>query len=297
MSQIPAVKSSNEQRGLAHLAVKKPSLFWLFFPILCISMALTVLFSLSDIKLDISVDWLAQYALFMQMNAALSVIPDFIWKAMAELGDATVLIPVLSLVFLGQKPIWLAMAYAAPIASVVCSTLKNVVNAPRPGAVLESGSYIQLGEFLGGMNSFPSGHTTTVFVAIVAILCVLFPKPRTLVQSTAIVGGLSIAALLGMSRIAVGAHWPLDVVLGAGIGAAAAYTGARLSIRSRNVWADNKCIQIVARSLPALLSLILIQRIFVSEELSFIVSVSTGCGLLASFLMMKDWFNRKGLLS
>ena len=198
MSQISAVKHSQKQQDLVYFARTRPSSFWLVLPSLCIGMAILVLLALSDVQLSISVDWLAQHALFLKLNEGLSILPNIAWAAMSELGDATVLIPVLGLLFIGQKPIWLAIAYAAPIASVVCSTLKNIVNAPRPGAVLESGSYIQLGEFLGGMNSFPSGHTTTVFVAIVAILCVRFPKPRTLVQIMAIVGGLSIATLLGI---------------------------------------------------------------------------------------------------
>lgn len=68
-------------------------------------------------------------------------------------------------------------------------------------------------------NSFPSGHTATSF-AIAATLCYLtWRTPRAWIGWLALVW----AALVGLSRIYRGVHWPTDV-LGAmcvGIGCAA----------------------------------------------------------------------------
>lgn len=58
-------------------------------------------------------------------------------------------------------------------------------------------------------NSMPSGHTTISFAGLVMI-GMLAPKYKPLTWG--------LAVIIGVSRIAVGAHWPSDVLLGAFIG-------------------------------------------------------------------------------
>jgi membrane-associated phospholipid phosphatase len=58
--------------------------------------------------------------------------------------------------------------------------------------------------------SFPSGHATTAFAALVAI-GIVFPRSRPVLWVYAL--------LIGVSRIAVTAHYPSDVIAGAAFGA------------------------------------------------------------------------------
>ncbi len=58
-------------------------------------------------------------------------------------------------------------------------------------------------------HSLPSGHTTASFAGLV-MLGLLVPKYKAITWTLAIV--------IGVSRICVGAHWPSDVLLGAFIG-------------------------------------------------------------------------------
>lgn len=58
-------------------------------------------------------------------------------------------------------------------------------------------------------NSMPSGHTAVSFAGLVMI-GMLLPKYKPLTWG--------LAVLVGVSRIAVGAHWPSDVLLGAFVG-------------------------------------------------------------------------------
>ena len=58
-------------------------------------------------------------------------------------------------------------------------------------------------------NSMPSGHTTVTFAGLVMI-GMLAPKYKPWTWTLAI--------LVGLSRVAYGAHWPSDVLLGAFIG-------------------------------------------------------------------------------
>ena len=60
-------------------------------------------------------------------------------------------------------------------------------------------------------NSMPSGHTTVSFAGLVMI-GMLAPRYKVLTWTLAI--------MIGVSRVAVGAHWPSDVLLGAFIGMA-----------------------------------------------------------------------------
>jgi len=63
--------------------------------------------------------------------------------------------------------------------------------------------------------SFPSGHSTTVFSAYIA-LALLFPKQRYLFYALALV--------IAISRVIVGAHYPSDVAAGALLGSLTAIT-------------------------------------------------------------------------
>lgn len=65
-----------------------------------------------------------------------------------------------------------------------------------------------------GYASLPSGHATTAFAALVAIGAIL-PQMRALLWIYAL--------LIAFSRVAVGAHYPSDVVAGTLVGAAGAW--------------------------------------------------------------------------
>jgi membrane-associated phospholipid phosphatase len=62
-------------------------------------------------------------------------------------------------------------------------------------------------------NSMPSGHTTATFAGLI-MAGMLAPKIKPVTWTLAII--------VGLSRVAAGAHWPTDVILGAFIGMVAA---------------------------------------------------------------------------
>ncbi|MBA3651713.1 MAG: phosphatase PAP2 family protein [Chthoniobacterales bacterium] len=105
----------------------------------------------------------------------------------------------------------LSMGGAIALADRAKCGVKAIVHRTRPNVLLEEGVY-KRGE--GGSEdkeeqSFPSGHTAGS-VAVARALSRHYPAAGA---------GAGVAALaVGLSRVAKGSHWPLDIVAGAIIG-------------------------------------------------------------------------------
>ncbi|MFM1887182.1 MAG: hypothetical protein RL026_2339 [Pseudomonadota bacterium] len=133
-----------------------------------------------------------------------------VWSLFTQLGETPVLLSF-ALLFARRRPdiLW-ALLCGALLAAATARGLKFLVDAPRPSALLLPGEFLQAGPVLR-RNSFPSGHTLLAFL----FAGVVFHHLR----GWFLRGGLLLlAALVGFSRIAVGAHWPVDVLTGAALG-------------------------------------------------------------------------------
>lgn len=96
------------------------------------------------------------------------------------------------------------------VTAIIVKVLKVVLGRARPVffEALDMTGFFPF-NFDWAFNSMPSGHTALTFAGLVMI-GMLAPKYKVYTWSLAI--------LVGVSRIAVGAHWPSDVILGAFIG-------------------------------------------------------------------------------
>ncbi len=153
-------------------------------------------------------------AVFLSINGLNAFTNDLLWASLTLFGDTRVLLASLLLFFLRHRHIaWAYMLVLIP-GSIVVQGLKRTLSLDRPLAVLDPSLFHVIGEPLKH-HSFPSGHTTAV-VALAAIV-VSSNLPGSLRISL-----LSIAMAASLSRIMVGAHWPMDlaagVFLGYGIG-------------------------------------------------------------------------------
>jgi membrane-associated phospholipid phosphatase len=135
-----------------------------------------------------------------------------------------------------------------------------------------------VGSVLRG-HSFPSGHTITAFAAAGAVWsCIWFANRK----SSAIYGPVTnqethsnldvsswfalafaflLAVLVGVSRIAVGAHWPFDVLAGACVGWLAGLNGAYIAQRWQSAWQTTRSVWLL-HFLCCALSLDLLNRTF-----------------------------------
>ncbi len=105
---------------------------------------------------------------------------------------------------------------AALFATLLSQALKRICKRPRPSSGI--GGFIALAEN-PDVFSFPSGHTCAAFAVAIALAGQGWLGPLH----------FSLALAIGMSRVYLGAHYPLDVAAGATLGLIAG-AAARLLI-------------------------------------------------------------------
>lgn len=191
-----------EARALALLGVVLAAAAWTFFGVL------------EDV---VSGDPLvrADTAIYNMLQGLRSLVADRVMIAVTELGGVTVTGAVVAavLAWLLWRRAWHAAAYwiaAATGAGLIGLVIKAALHRARPAP------------FYTGWDafSFPSGHATTS-AAVYGFLAILLAyDTRPVKQVLAAVLAALMVALIGFSRLYLGAHWFSDVVGGIAFGTA-----------------------------------------------------------------------------
>ena len=107
---------------------------------------------------------------------------------------------------------------ATLVTGILTQILKHIVGRPRPNQVLEHGYFeFDFFNFNSAFHSFPSGHTSTIFV-VALTFSIFTPKLKYFY--------LFCASIIAFSRMVVGAHFFTDVVGGIVL----AYIGFKITI-------------------------------------------------------------------
>lgn len=145
---------------------------------------------------------------------------DLVFRALTFLGDGIFIIAAaLILFFMKRKKLSILIATSYAFSGLIVQILKNAFPADRPKLYFEN-HHIQYEYFLNNItlhtiNSFPSGHTASVF-AMAASLAFMSKKKYTPMLY------LLAAILVAYSRIYLGQHFPVDVAAGTVIGVSSA---------------------------------------------------------------------------
>ncbi|WP_395945321.1 phosphatase PAP2 family protein [Brevundimonas sp.] len=155
-----------------------------------------------------------------------------------SLGGISVLglFALIVILFLLSQRKWLSsLLLALGLAGGVALSegLKAVFERERPPATMQAVETINA--------SFPSGHallSTVFYLSVAVMLTRAFPRKRF--KAFVLAVGMTMALLVGLTRIYLGAHWASDVFAGWAVGAAwamvlwlIAYGVARLQSRRR----------------------------------------------------------------
>jgi membrane-associated phospholipid phosphatase len=164
--------------------------------------------------------------MFVTLNQWCAPVAAQFWTGLSLLGNGWGLLGVTApLMVLAPRLMW-AWLCAAPFAIAFARTGKFLLESPRPAAVVDNAQMRIVGEVLSNV-SMPSGHTLSAF-AVASGIYFSFPRAQRWRY-----GWLWLLALgTGLSRIAVGAHWPGDVVVGASLGVLSGLLGQQLLMRT-----------------------------------------------------------------
>lgn len=228
--------------------------------------------------------WLAGWnvPVFLWLHERLLSLGELLWANLTMLGDAAIT-PLLLVVYIRRRPDLLWAAVVAGLLSYAAShSLKPLIDEARPPAVLD---IVVVGPRLLH-SSFPSGHTTTIF-AWAGLLVLGGAVSRRSGQ----VAVLALAVMVGLSRIGVGVHWPVDVLSGAALGWLCA--GAGLAAAARWPWGS----QGFGRLLPIALLLLMIAYDLFRHRTGFsgVGFVQQGVPLAALAWGMAALYQERGL--
>lgn len=148
--------------------------------------------------------WIAQHVRLEWLNPLV-----VFYTSLGNTGLGFIAVALLLLVFRqtrrGGATALTAMALGMLVTNL---TIKPLFTRPRPWVVMDG--FVSL-VTSSDPHSFPSGHTTAAFAFGVGLFLTLKPK-------WAKAAALAAAALMGLSRLYVGVHFPTDVLAGAVIG-------------------------------------------------------------------------------
>lgn len=142
-----------------------------------------------------------------------SPLPAVVWHWLTALGDERALLALFLPFSLRFRKQILPILVAALIAWLISRGLKQAFHLPRPGLFFAVDPLLKAGERTA-YNSFPSNHATMTF-AFVAVWIGSLGWRWVLPL-------LALASAVALSRVAIGAHSPADVLAGALVGCVAA---------------------------------------------------------------------------
>ncbi|MBI3144019.1 MAG: phosphatase PAP2 family protein [Pseudogulbenkiania sp.] len=170
------------------------------------------------IALAVRPDW--NERLFLLCHQAAHPLPAAFWRLVSVFGDWKTAIALL-FPLAWRQPQQLPALIAGPALAILLAVLlKAGFAVPRPPLVLPAGA-VQLLDAVPGNGSFPSGH------AMASALLATAWSAQQGASRWGVAGLVASASLVALSRLAIGVHWPLDVLAGALLG----WGGMRLALR------------------------------------------------------------------
>jgi membrane-associated phospholipid phosphatase len=217
------------------------------------------------------------------------ILPEWFWALINLGGDAWIVLLILLIIEKrpGEVTSWVLKTWL--IGAVSAQLIKYFFPLPRPASVMgvDHLSIIDHPPLVSG--SMPSGHALAA-ISCAFIVCVLLRSRG--VHLWALTSIALLATLVAWARVAVGAHWPADVIAGAGLAFGVVVTAHVWERRhSWNAWFLKKQGQTALIVLHILIALHLTvpqsdfwMVLFAQFSLAFISLLKAGFSIHENFL-------------
>ncbi len=239
----------------------KPTLF--FLPLLLLLIIFLLLYNHGSLNANNYIQ--VQKDCFYYINYNLGQYPNITYN-LTQIGDASIFLSFLIIFIVYAPKMWEALLSASLVSLVASNFLKNLFLVPRPSEVFDNNSFVIIGKAATGFASLPSGHSITVFTTLTVLMYAFIPKDikfKILWFFSIIIIGLCIV----FTRVGVGAHYPLDVIIGSIVGYISGLTGILMSQKFKIWnWINNKKCYPIFMLLILIASISLINKI-INENL------------------------------
>lgn len=175
-----------------------------------------------------------QKDIFIDINSTLGQFPSLMLN-LTQLGDALIFLSFLTLLIIYAPKFWESLISASIVSAILSKFLKVLFSVPRPAAILDNETFIIIGKKLIGHSSLPSGHSITTFTIITVLMYAFMPK-RISSKIAWVILLIGLGFIIISTRIGVGAHFPLDVIIGGIIGYISGLIGIFIS-KNDKLWA------------------------------------------------------------
>ncbi len=180
-----------------------------------------------------------QKNVFLFFNAILSPFPNLLMN-LTQIGDAFIFLSLLSIFLIYAPKMWESLISGSIISGIFSSVLKNLFAMPRPAQAIDHHTFTIVGRTMPGFRSLPSGHSITVFTVLTVLLFAFMPKKRSY-KVAWILSILLVGSLLVLTRVGIGAHFPLDVLIGSIVGCISGLIGIFVTKKYKLwAWISNK---------------------------------------------------------
>ncbi|MGS2763858.1 phosphatase PAP2 family protein [Sinomicrobium sp. M5D2P9] len=213
-----------------------------------------------------------QKDLFFYLNSKLSQFSSLQYN-LNQLGNVLIFLPFLTLFMVKAPKFWQSLITALIVSSIFSNLFKKILAVPRPAAMFDRDSFVIIGRTLSGSNSLPSGHSITTFTILVSVFFAFMPKKMEF-KIAWFLFIFSTGLIIAFTRVGVGAHYPLDVIVGSILGYLAALTGIFITKKFNPwTWITNKKYYPISIVLFSALAIALINKIVAINLMIFYFSL------------------------